>query len=209
MELNRELLERRLRLYGQHPTLIVHRLRYWVWTRRHPNQPWLTPASVEYLERHLTSDMVGIEWGSGRSTAWYARRIKRLTSVEHHAGWHHDVQSGLRDAHLSNVDYRLVPLDHPESEGTVPVYDPIPRYVAVIDDIGADPLDFVVVDGHYRQACVRAVMPKLRPGGLLLIDDTSMLADLAQWGVPSTWEVAHQSSNGLKTTTIWRKPPTE
>ena len=206
MVLNRELFERRLRLYAPHPELILHRLRYWVWSRMHPNEPWLTPGAVAYLRSHLTNGMVGLEWGSGRSTAWYAHRIKRLTSVEHHSGWYHDVKSKLAAARVSNVDYRLVPLEHPENEPTVPEYDPVPRYVAVVHEVGAEPLDFVVVDGHYRQACVRAVTPKIRPGGLLLVDDSSRLSDLAQWGVPRDWAVTHQSSNGLKTTTVWQKP---
>ena len=51
------------------------------------------------------------------------------------------------EAHLENVAYRLVPLDHPEGAPEQEVYDPLPRYVAVAADFPDDSLDFVVIDG--------------------------------------------------------------
>jgi hypothetical protein len=60
-----------------------------------------------------------------------------------------------------------------------------------------------MVDGHYRQACIRAALPKLRPGALLIVDDTHWMP-LAEWGVPSDWEVAMRGRSWLKETTIWK-----
>lgn len=200
------LLVRRLRLYGRNPAKAVHRLRYWVWERLHPDEPWLTPGAVAFLQANLRPDMTGVEWGSGRSTRWYAAHLRQLLSVEHHSGWYERVKADLEKAGVRNVDYRSIPLSHPEGEGTVPHYEPMPPYVAVVRELPEASLGLVVVDGHYRQACVREALPRLQPGGLLLVDDSGMLPSLAEWGVPADWPIASHTSNGLKTTTVWRKP---
>jgi predicted O-methyltransferase YrrM len=181
------------------------RVRYWVWERRNPDKPWLTPGAVAFLEAHLTPGMTGLEFGSGRSTRWYARKLRHLTSVEHHAGWAEIVKGQLAAVGIANVDYRVVPLDHPESEGERPVYDPPPRYVAVASEFADGALDFVVVDGHYRSHCIRAVLGKLRPGGLLLVDDANLWPGNAP-PVPGDWPEVSRTTNGLKFTVVWRKP---
>ena len=45
-------------------------------------------------------------------------------------------------------------------------------YVAAINDELDNSLDLVIVDGRARVECVRRAMPKVKPGGLLLLDDT-------------------------------------
>ncbi|HWQ10611.1 MAG TPA: hypothetical protein VN436_15930, partial [Holophaga sp.] len=52
-----------------------------------PCYPWLNAGAVRFLDRHLAPDMAGFEWGGGRSTAFVARRVARLVSVEHKAKW--------------------------------------------------------------------------------------------------------------------------
>jgi hypothetical protein len=109
------------------------------------------------------------------------------------------------EAHLENVAYRLVPLDHPEGAPEQEVYDPLPRYVAVAADFPDDSLDFVVIDGRYRTHCIRQSLGKLKPGGLLLVDDANLWPN-ARPPVPPDWPEVHRSSNGLKITAIFRKP---
>lgn len=71
----------------RHPGQLWPRIRYWWWERRNPDKPWLTPGAVAFLDGHLTPEMAGLEFGSGRSTAWFARKLARLVSVEHHEEW--------------------------------------------------------------------------------------------------------------------------
>jgi predicted O-methyltransferase YrrM len=187
------------------PHRLAARFRYWVWERRNPDKPWLTPGAVSFLDSHLTADMVGIEFGSGRSTTWYARRLNRLTSVEHHEGWYHHIQKQLVDEGITNVEYRLLPLDDPESAPEEAAYPQLPRYVAAVDEFADDTLDFAVVDGHYRTTCIRAVLPKLKPGGFLLVDDANMWPGNRP-PIPTDWKEVSRTTNGIKFTVIWEKP---
>ena len=49
--------------------------------------PWLPFPVIDWLNDHLTKDMVVFEWGSGGSTEYIAKRVKRIISVEHHPIW--------------------------------------------------------------------------------------------------------------------------
>jgi hypothetical protein len=193
------------RYWIRHPGRLLARVRYWLWERRNQDKPWLTPGAVEFLDATLTRDMTALEFGSGRSTAWYSRKVGRLISVEHAAGWFEQVSNDLARRKCDNVDYRHVPLNHPESEPEHPSYDPLPDYVAVAASLSDGSLDLVVVDGHYRTACIAAVLPKLKPGGLLLVDDANMWPGNSP-PVPADWPEVSRTTNGLKSTLVWRKP---
>lgn len=185
------------------PVYLTRRIAYKLYVRRHPADPWLAQPAITFLDRELPRDGFGLEWGSGRSTAWFGERLTRLVSVEMDADWLEKVRRKIADT--PGVDLRYVPIEQPDQEPTGPHYDPPPPYVSVADEFEPASLDFVLVDGHYRQACVLAALDKLRPGGLLVIDNTDWLPD-HEWGVPADWQRVHRSSNVVTVTTIWRKP---
>jgi hypothetical protein len=179
-------------------TYLTKRVGYRLYELTHPKEPWIAQGAVRYLDQNLNKNWVGIEWGSGRSTIWFARRLNTLLSIEHNEKWYRLVSSTLS----ANAECRLIPLNHLEREPTKPIYDPLPDYVAVVNEL--DQINFAVVDGHYRQACIRATLPKLSAGGLLVVDNTDWLP-IEKWGVPREWPIIHQSRNVMTQTTIWKK----
>lgn len=188
-----------------HPWQAVARLRTAIHDHRHPEAPWFSPAAVRLLRRALNGG-AGFEWGSGRSTKWLAQRLDSLVSVEHDPRWFSEVSRQLEDAKVSNVELLHVASEHPAESAHGVDFPVKPRYAAAIDGYADEAFDFIVVDGLYRQLCIASAVPKLKPGGLLLADDTHRLP-LAQWGVPSSWPRVHHSSRGNGTTSIWRKAP--
>ncbi len=149
--------------------------------------------------------MCGFEWGSGRSTLWFAKRSAHLTSIESYAAWYQQVTRMAQEASLTNVDLRHVPLEHPEAHTYAFDYPQLPANPSAILDHSDATLDFVVVDGWYRPVCARVALPKLKPGGILLIDNTDW-NDPPHVHVPKTWPLVHRSRNVLTETSIWRKP---
>jgi hypothetical protein len=189
----------------RHPLRLPRRLWYFVYEKTHPEEPFLAPAALRFLEAALPANGVGLEWGSGRSTRWFAQRLGSLVTVEHDAEWFAAVSRQLEHAALRNVDYRLIALEHPSHEPTRPLYEPMPHYVSFVDEFPDDHFDFIEVDGHYRQACVVQGRRKLKAGGLLLVDDTNWLP-IEDWGVPPTWRLVHQSVKINTVTSIWQRP---
>ena len=190
--------------YTKHPKLIVDQVKFKIWLRRNPDAPWISPKAVEYLDKKLNKEMNALEWGSGRSSTWYAKRVGKLLTIEHNKIWYRVVLSQMKKDGISNVEIRHVSLDHPEDEPSKDHYDVIPKYVRVVDEYDNNSLDFVSIDGHYRGACVKEVKNKIKKGGYLLIDNTDWIP-IEQWGIPKEWKIVHNSTNGVTQTTIWLK----
>ncbi len=201
------------------PRYVCNRARQVAYERAHPGDPWLTPAAIRLLGPMLRPADRGAEFGSGRSTVWFARRVAALTSVEHDARWHAAVCARLTSWGISNVDYILAPEDQPAERGGDSAYA---RVALCFPDAS---LDFALIDGHYRDYSAKFILPKIKPGGMLIIDN-------ANWCLPCqskspnsrtggigpatpTWaEVAHElsrwrpiwTSSGVWDTAIFIKP---
>lgn len=188
--------------------------------RRHPGAPLLTRYAIAILAEWLVATDHGWEWGSGRSTPWFAARVARLTSIEHDPYWVGIVTRRLEDLELGGrVVYRQRALED-EGGGGSP-------YVGAIAAQPDASLDFCLVDGRLRDACALACLPKLRPGGLLVLDDAHRYiprdprspAPFARGigeGFPSElWREFHErvadwrriwTTDGIKDTAFWLKP---
>jgi predicted O-methyltransferase YrrM len=125
---------------------------------RYPDAPWLTQQMVEILAGWLRPTDIGLEWGSGRSTLWFSRRLAQLTSVENNPGWHAKVQSMLRENNIANATLHLRATEQ--------------EYVGIAEDFAPASLDFALVDGGVaRHLCALRAIPILKPGGLLVVDN--------------------------------------
>jgi len=208
------------------PRYVADRVRLAVHQRMHPDAPWLTAEATDLLDTWLRPGHVGMEWGSGRSTVWFAHRVGHLLSVEHDAGWHAAVSAQLATEGIHNVDYRLLPCE-PERVETPEWIAAMfaSTYVRAVDEFEARSLDFALVDGMYRSACALAVLPKLRSGALLIVDNVNWFLPSASRAPSSrgvgdsplspTWaEFAEEvdgwnvtwTQNGVADTAIWSVP---
>jgi SAM-dependent methyltransferase len=157
--------------------LSTFRLRYFVrriydsyFQRKHPDCPWISPAAILLLDNWLKKTDRGFEWGSGRSTLWLARRVSHLVSIEDNPEWYGKVRERLSNEDLlKSVDYRLIGCGDCNDQS-----EPEPHPYG--DVIGAFPdrhFDFIIVDGNIRLPCMRRALAKLKPGGLLALDNAN------------------------------------
>jgi predicted O-methyltransferase YrrM len=137
----------------------------------YPEHPWLTKTANLILSLYLQDTDVGLEFGSGRSTIWFARKTKSLTSVEHDISWYNKISTQLRHENLSNVRYYF------KEQETIESFT-LPSYVRVIEEFEPESLNFVLVDGVYRNMCAYMAVAKVTPGGLIVVDN-------ANWFIPS------------------------
>src|SRR3990170_3194013 len=94
------------------PRYLMNRLRLMGYEAVHRDAPWLTKDMVGILASWFHPDDRGLEWGSGRSTIWFAKRVSRLISIEHDDLWYQKISARLMENKLSNVDYRLCKEEH-------------------------------------------------------------------------------------------------
>lgn len=170
--------------------------------RDNPDAPWLVPESIPFIEGLLRPGMRGLEWGAGRSTLWLARHGLTLVSVEGRRSWREQVAQWLaRDGFTAQVE--LI---------TVDVHQEYDFDAATVDAYASAPLrflpqrfDFVMVDGHFRVACLRQVPALLAPGGILVVDnaETADVQPLVERLAP--YRIG-DFDNGIWLTQIYRAP---
>lgn len=175
----------------RNPRYFKNRLLVMLYQLTHPGHPWLTAQSIRFLENALRPEMVGFEWGSGLSTLWFASKLRSVTSIEHDKYWFDAVVSRVRTSGLTNIDLRLAQTD----DGGL-------RYVQQIQDFPDRSLDFILVDGEYRDRCLAAAVPKLRPKGCLVVDNEEYGYDFT----PCTGLERIDTTNGVWSTVIFRRP---
>ena len=147
------------------PRCLYALLRRQIWIRMHPDVPWLTRQAIEILEDRLKPDDVGLEWGSGRSTLWFAQKISHLTSIEHNDHWYKRIKKMLSDKGIDNVELLYAPLEAKDQSPS--------EYVRASAELPKASLDFILVDGRLRDQCTEVAMQLIKPGGMLIIDDAA------------------------------------
>ncbi len=147
--------------------------------------PWLVFRCIDFLEQWLRKDMKVYEYGSGGSTLFFAAHVNKVWSVDHDQEWYKITKQSLADGQIKNVDYKLLegvpdkdfnkknPLDPTSNLSARREFRGLSfdAYVNSIDEFDDQYFDLVVVDGRARQSCILHAVPKIKKGGILLLDN--------------------------------------
>jgi predicted O-methyltransferase YrrM len=182
-----------------------------------PTAPWLTRSMVEILDGWIRKGDVGVEFGSGRSTVWFGARVANLISVEHDDKWAAHVGEMIRrNGMQSKITYVLANRENIEDS-----------YLSVFSKLRDSSIDFFLVDGICRDQCAVKAIEKLKPGGIVILDNanwylvppaysrspSSLRLDSdvqsGMWSkfsdLVSNWRFVW-TSNGVTDTAFWIKP---
>jgi SAM-dependent methyltransferase len=166
-----------------------------------PERPWIVPAAIGWLGRRIRPDWSILELGAGRSTVWFARRAGRVVSFEDNRFWVERTRERLEELGLGNVGLREVAVEEFATE-----VEALPE-----DSFNLVVIDFLESPEVTRIDVLKQAMKRVRPGGLLLLDDSDRPGYapayelLAGWrerrftGVKDEWPEACE-------TTIFRRP---
>lgn len=181
-------------------------------------QPWITEESREFLEKRLKPTDRGLEFGAGGTTSFFAPRVEHLYSVEGFDHWHEPLVKRLAEQGIDNVSLTLASADELGYESDAHR----DAYVNAHPELAPESLDFVFVDGEYRDDCVLRALGLLKSGGLLIIDNAEIYlpsTTRSPWKMPAPatpgWEKFLEetkdwgtlwTTNGVWDTAFWFKP---
>ena len=168
--------------------------------------PWWPYAAVTWVAQHLPPRARVFEYGGGGSTLWLQDQGAIVAVAEHNEAWYQQLSSALLPS--TKVMLRGVePIGQIVSAAEPGFFD---GYVAAISEELTESLDLVIVDGRARVECVRRAMPKVKFGGLLLLDDTDRERYQPAIAMLAGWE--RHVFQGLKPgelfptqTSVWRR----
>lgn len=172
------------------PLYFWNKIKNKIWETQNPDAPWLTSDAVNLLNELIKNTDTGLEFGSGRSTYWLAKRMKYLTSVEDNENWYQKVKSILNANKKNNVNYLLKSSSNALAE--------LSDYCQVVVDFEDNSLDFVLVDGSQRDVIALLVQPKIKTGGLLVLDNANWFLPHATYSPSSIGEGSIQNENWQK-----------
>ena len=192
------------------------KVNYKIFNILYSGRPWTSPGSILFFDKVLTNNMVGLEYGSGRSTIYFAKKLKQLVSIEHNPEWFKKVSNQLKSNRIQNVDYFLAikekfslnPDDidiymneHDEYESK----NNFKNYYSKVNEYPDSFFDFVMIDGRARVHCGLNAMTKLKKGGIFVLDNSERQRYNPLHKALDSWPRIN-TTNGLTNTTIWIKP---
>ena len=57
--------------------------------------PWFTYPSIDFLDKRLNKNLNVFEFGSGNSSLFFAKRVRKVISVEHNMQWFNKIKTSL------------------------------------------------------------------------------------------------------------------
>lgn len=137
--------------------------------------PWLTDKGVEFLEEFIAEHPSAkiLEFGSGASTVWFAKKGIDLFSVEHDRKWYTLVKKTIES------DPDCVPIHY---------FLRTRPYYSICKEFPDEYFDLILVDGRNRKGCVYAGLPKLKKGGVLMLDNAERRYYFPVYKHMATWE---------------------
>ncbi|HEY0177825.1 MAG TPA: FkbM family methyltransferase [Pedobacter sp.] len=117
--------------------------------------PWVTYSFIDFIKTRLSKDLKIFEYGSGSSTLFYAKHVKRVVSVEHDEAWYNKiVKSKAQNAEM--------------------IFSKLERggeYSKKAASLG-EQFDIIIVDGRDRVNCCISSVNALSPSGVIVLDDS-------------------------------------
>lgn len=129
-------------------------------------RPWLMPEVIEWLERTLKPTDTVLETGAGGSTVFFAARVQQVITYEHTREW--------ADKILARKLPNVLMCNWPD----------YPTAGLRLQD--GDRFDFAFIDGRGRVRSCLDVLPHIKPGGWLVLDDSDR----------GRYTEAHDAANG-------------
>ena len=114
------------------------------------------------------------EFGSGSSTLFFEDHFDQVFSVEHDKEWFEIISTNIKKANVYLVPPKKVsnPVCGSKKLGFRNL--DFVNYVNFIDSLGKK-FDVIFIDGRARQECLKLAKQYLKPGGIIILDDSNRL----------------------------------
>jgi hypothetical protein len=157
-----------------------------LYRRLYPDTPFYTPGAIRTIKKLLNKNSRVFEWGSGKSSLWFSKRVAEYICVEHDKLWFDEVLTTFNENKTQNAKIVYIPankindsyhwdkdwphyklLNHP------PTKPEFRNYMMHIDNYPDKYFDCIVVDGRERVGCMLHALSKIKSDGFIIFDDSN------------------------------------
>jgi hypothetical protein len=122
--------------------------------------PWYTYPALEFIRQLDFTRCSVFEYGSGNSTLFWSNVAARVVSVEHEKTWFERMRT------VAPANCEMVFADDPDT------------YVNCLRTRAGN-FDVIVIDGQCRLQCASVAGAALRPGGVIVLDNSDWFPNTA------------------------------
>jgi hypothetical protein len=126
--------------------------------------PWITYPAINYIENLELKNKEVFEYGCGNSTLYFAKRSKRIVSVENNLHWYKKIKE-------KSKKYNNLFLEYKNNEKS---------YSRHIRE-SSKKFDLILIDGMFRFACTKEAVKKLNTGGIILVDNIDRYPNICSY----------------------------
>ena len=124
------------------------------------NLPWMTYPFIDFITTQLNSDQQIFEFGSGSSTLFFAKRVKKIIAVESNKKWFEAMKIKIAALGIKNIELVLI-----ENAITNSQYENYTKQFST-------KFDFIIIDSLKRFECAKNSFTSLKDNGRLILDDS-------------------------------------
>lgn len=116
--------------------------------------PWYTYPAISFLETRPFESVEVFEYGMGHSTVWWSRRVASIVCCDHDTAFEAEMRSKL-----------------PGNAKSLGAFEDQEGYVRSVSRLQRA-FGLIVVDGEWRNECIREAIAHLTPEGVILLDNS-------------------------------------
>jgi hypothetical protein len=153
--------------------------------------PWITIIAKNYIDKFLKNksktEVKIFEFGSGGSSLFFLKYSSQVVSIEHDKNWFELVSKTVKQKNIKGWNGNLIDPEPIKNYADIKLdaSDPLhyystdenflncifKNYASYIDNFPDNYFDLVLVDGRSRPSCLYHSLNKVKPGGLLVLDN--------------------------------------
>ncbi len=155
-------------------------------------KPFLGEHTIRMIGQIITRKTSVLEFGGGGSTIWFARRAKRVLTIEGNITFAIAIIKKLNQEKLKNTEVRYSP-----------------KYTLFHLMVPPNTFDLVLLDGRKRLACARLAVNSLKPNGWIVLDNSEAVKNKTCVEYLGSLGWKKWETSGYKLTsnaTFWKKP---
>jgi hypothetical protein len=115
--------------------------------------PWVTYPFISFIQPRLKKDFLLFEYGSGNSTLFYSRYVKKITAAEHSSEWYERISAKAP----ANAEI---------------IYNSVSENYSRTINKTDEKYDIIIVDAIERVECIFESVAHLTSGGVIILDDS-------------------------------------
>lgn len=119
--------------------------------------PWYTYPCIEFLQNKSFVNKSVLEFGSGQSTLYWAKRANNVIAFEANKEWYDRIKNNMP----SNVDLYKV-TNETKEKCLNQITSKLENY---------DLFDAIVIDGLFRESLIPISINRLKTGGIIIFDN--------------------------------------